>query len=141
MNDRPIIWKAILCVFPCLIIFFLTRTLLAFLIGLVGVIIYKIPVLGTLLKWIFAARGDNISSFATIIAIFVAYLITSLIQDKMMKYAPTITLSRRMLGAIIALFNVCFLIVNISTGGYYSPNIFCIIAALAFIFSNNKDTY
>lgn len=137
-DDKPSILKAILCVFPCLIIFFLTRTLLAFLIGLVGVIIYKIPILGSLLKWIFAARGDDISSFAIIVSIFFAYFITALVQDKLVKHTPTNVLSRRILGVLLGIFHICFLIINISTGGYYPANIFCIIAALVFVFSN-KD--
>ena len=141
MNEReykPIIWKAILCVIPCWAIFFLTRTLLTLLISLSGFIIYKIPVLGFLLSLLFKARGDDISSFATIASIFVAYWITTIIQDKMMKYAPTITLSRRILGVIMALAHLCFLIINIFADGNYPINIFCIIAALAFVFSNNE---
>ena len=132
---KPIIWKAILCVIPCWAIFFLTRTLLALLIGLVEFIIYKIPILGDLLMGIFA---ESAFSFFTIIPIFVAYWITTLLQEKMMKYAPTITLSRRILGVIMALAHLCFLIINIFADGNYPINIFCIIAALAFVFSNNE---
>lgn len=141
MNEReykPIIWKAILCVIPCWVIFFLTRALLTLLISLAGIIIYKIPILGKLLHLLFMARGDNLSFFATIISIFAAYWITTIIQDKMMKYAPTITLSRRILGVIMALAHLCFLIINIFADGNYPINIFCIIAALAFVFSNNE---
>ncbi len=142
MNEReykPVIWKAILCVIPCLAIFFLTRTILALLISLAGFIISKIPILGNLLNWLFTVRGDGVSSFVTIISIFTAYCITTIIQDMMMKYAPTITLSRRILGVIMALAHLCFLVINISQDGNYPINIFCIIAALAFVFSNKDD--
>lgn len=145
-NDRehkPIIWKAILCVIPCLAIFFLTRILLALLIGLIGLIILKIPILNILLNLLNIARDGDlpliIDLFVYIIPIFGAYCITALLQDKMMKYAPTITLSRRILGAIMALIHLNWLIVNISAGGNYPINIFCIIAALGFVFSNKDE--
>ena len=139
-ENKPIILKAILWVFPCTAIFFLTRTLLVLLISLLGFIISKIPILGTFLNLLFVQRGDTLFSFATIISIFTAYFITTFTQEKMMKDASTNALSRRILGVIIALNHLLSLIANISEGGYYSTNIFCIIASLAFVFCN-KDVY
>ena len=139
-ENKPTVWKSILCVFPCIAVFFLTRTLLALLISLAGFIISKIPILGNLLNFTFNVRGDNISTLAIITSVFVAYFITTFTQDKMTNDAPTRKLSRRILGVIIALYHLFAFIVNISEGGYYPTNIFCIIAALVFIFSN-KDEY
>lgn len=139
-ENKPTVWKAILYVFPCMAVFFLARTLLTLLISLAGFILSKIPILGNLLSFTLNVRGDNISSLAIIISVFVAYFITTFTQDKMMKDAPTHKLSRRILGVIIALNHLFALIVNISEGGYYPTNIFCIIASLAFVFCN-KDEY
>ena len=143
MNKRehkPIIWKAILCVIPSFAIFFLAQSLLFLLLLIVGYIICRIPVLGDLLSFLFLVRGDGISPFATIISIFAAYFITTFIQGKMMKDAPTITLSRRILGVILSTYHTFLLTANLSGGGYYLINIFCIIAALGFMFLN-KDEY
>ena len=143
MNERehkPIIWKAILCVIPCFAIFFLAQTLLFLLLLIAGYIMCEIPILGNLLNFLFSGRGDNISPFSTIISIFVAYCITTFIQGKMMKDATTLTLSRIILGVIISTYHTVLFTVNLSGGGYYLLNIFCIIAALGFMF-HHKDKY
>ena len=141
MNERehkPIIWKAILCVVPSFAIFFVAQSLLFLLLLIAGYMISKIPILGNVLNILFSGRGDNMSPFATIISIVAAYFITTFIQGKMMKDAPTITLSRIILGVILEIMHIFLLVVNLFGGGYYLLNIFCIIAALGFMFSNNK---
>lgn len=138
-ENKPAVWKAILCAFPCMAVFFLARTLLTLLISLAGFILSQIPILEKLLSFTLNVRGDNISSLAIIISVFVAYFITTFTQDKMMKDAPTHKLSRRILGVIIALNHLFALIVNISEAGYYPTNIFCIIASLAFVFCNKDE--
>ena len=143
MNERehkPIIWKAILCAIPCLAIFILAHSLLFILLLVMGYVMCQIPVLGNLLNLLFSGKGDNISPISTVISIFAAYFITTFIQGKMMKHTPTLTLSRRILGVILAIYQTYLLAVNYSGGGYYLINIFCIIAALGFIFIN-KDEY
>lgn len=138
-ENKPIIWKAIIFTIPCAVIFLFSRTLLALLIGMLGVIISKVPVLGNLLNFIFALREDSLSTFAIIISISVAYFLTTFIQNKMMKDAPTNILSRRILGVIIALIHIFSLIVNISEGNSFFINIICIITSLVFMFGKNEE--
>lgn len=138
-ENKPTIWKAVTFTIPCALIFLFSRTLLAFLIGMLGVIISKIPILGKLLGFIFALRGDNLSIFAIITSVFVAYFLTTFVQNKIMKDAPTNILSRRILGVIIALIHMFSLIVNISEGNRFFINIICMIASLVFMFGKNKD--
>lgn len=142
MNERehkPIIWKAILCVIPSLAIFILAQTLLFLLLLVAGYMVCEIPVLGNLLNFLFSGRGDNISPFSTIVSIFAAYFVTTFIQSKMMKDAPTITLSRRILGGILAIHHIILLVINVFGGGYYLINIFCIIVSLGFMFHNKNE--
>ena len=138
-ENKPTIWKAIIFTIPGALIFLFSRTLLALLIGMLGVIISKIPILGNLLGFILDLRGDSLSTFAIIISISVAYFFTTFIQNKMMKDAPTNILSRRILGVIIALIHIFSLIVNISEGNSFFINIICIIASLVFMFGKNED--
>ena len=129
-ENKPTIWKAVIFTIPCALIFLFSRTLLAFLIGMLGVIISKIPILGKLLGFIFALRGDNLSIFAII----------NLLDDSTYDAnAPTNILSRRILGVIIALIHIFSLIVNISEGNRFFINIICMIASLVFMFGKNKD--
>lgn len=138
-ENKPIIWKAIIFTIPCALIFLFSRIISALIGGLLGVIISKIPLLSFLFNLFLLQRGDNIFSFAIIISVFVAYFLTTFIQSKMMKDAPTNTLSRRILGVIIALVHILSLIINISEGNNFFSNIICIIAALVFIFGKNAD--
>ena len=138
-ENKPKVWKSILCVVPCSVVFVLTQVLLAFLILLLGVIISKIPLLKNILNFIFIMRGESINMFATITSVFFAYLLTTFIQDKMMKDAPTNTLSRRIFGVIMALIHFYSLIVNLSAGNNFFVNIVCLITALVFIFNNDTD--
>lgn len=138
-ENKPKVWKSILCVAPCSAVFLLTRILLAFLILLLGLTISKIPLLKNILNFIFIMRGESISMFASITSVFFAYLLTTFIQDKMMKDAPTNILSRRILGVIMALIHFYSLIVNMSAGNNFFVNIVCLIADLVFIFNNDTD--
>ena len=138
-EDKPIIWKAIICTIPCALIFLVSRLLSAVIVGLLGVIISKIPLLSHLLNFFLVQRGDNLSSLAITISVVVAYFLTTFIQGKMMKDAPTNILSRRILGVIIALVHILSLIVNIAAGNGFYINIICIIASLVFIFSKNIE--
>ena len=142
MNERehkPIIWKAILWVIPCFAIFFLTQTLLFLSLLVAGYAMCEIPVLGNFLNLLFSGSGDNISSFSTFISIFAAYFITTFTQGKMIKDALTRTLSRRILGIILAIYHTFVFAINVFGGGYYIINIFCIIAALGFMFHNKNE--
>jgi hypothetical protein len=138
---KPIIWKSILCVIPCMILFFLSRILFALLIYLVALIISKIPMLNNLLGSLNKARDGDLSIvihlLMYIIPVFGAYCITILIQDKMMKHTPTKTLSKRILGIIMATIHTLFLVANIIGDGSWGINICCIIASLGFIFIND----
>lgn len=138
-ENKPIIWKAIIFTVPCGLIFLFSRILSSLLVGLLGVLISKIPLLGNLLNFFLVQRGDNLSTFAITISVVVAYFLTTFIQSKMMKDAPTNILSRRILGVIIALIHILSLIVNISVGNSFFANVICIIASLTFMFSKNIE--
>ena len=133
MNDRenkPIILKAILWVIPSFAIFYLAHALLFLLIHLLaGYIIYNLP---------FSISASSITLFATVVSISVAYFVTTFIQGKIIKHTPINTLSKIILGVILAAYHTPLLVSNLCNGGYYPINIFCIIAALGFMFLNKK---
>ena len=133
MNERehkPIILKAILWVIPSFAIFLIVHLLLYILIHLLaGYIIYNLP---------FSISASSISLFATVVSVFVAYFVTTFIQGKIIKHTPISTLSRIILGVILAAYHTPLLVSNLCNGGYYPINIFCIIAALGFMFINKK---
>ena len=138
-TNKPIIWKSILCVVPSLAVFLITRIVLVLLLSLVMALILYIPILNKIFQAFLIFRQDSPLMLATTLSVMFAYLFTSFLQKKMMKDIPTIRLSRKILGVIIALVHVLSLVSNIIHGGNVIANIICIIAGLVFVFSDNFD--
>lgn len=137
-TNKPVIWKSILCIIPCLAIFFITRLLTALLLSFAVVIISYIPILSTLLQALLHLRKESPLILATTLSVIIAYLLTTFVQRKMMKDIPTLKLSRRILGIIIALVHILSFISNLIHGGNIYANILCFISGMVFVF-NNED--
>ena len=139
-KSKPIVWKSVFCVLPCSLVFLFTRLLLGLLVGFVGVLLQNIPIVGKILNFMLIQRGENMLMFSIVTSVFFAYLITSYLQNKMMKDRYTNRLSRRILGIIIVLLHILSFASNFMHGESVFPNIMCFIAGLVFIFKNEKDS-
>ena len=135
--DKPKVGKAILCALLCLVVFSLIQILSSLLILLIGAVISVIPLIGKIFNFLFEVlRNESPLAFATITSVFISYYTTSFVQNKLMSDSSTKKVSRRILGIIILVLHILSLITNIMYDGNIFANIACILAGLAFIFSN-----
>ncbi len=142
-TNKPKIIKSILYSILCFFIFVLTQILLASVILLLEAIISLIPVLGTLLNMLLSIRQETPMMFASVLSVIIAYLLTTFIQEKMMKDNPTKTLSRIILGILNIIWHVLLLISHffILGEGFFEGNAFLYIVSLlySFVFIFHND--
>jgi succinate-acetate transporter protein len=97
----------------------------------------KIPIIGNIFTGIMGAEGGDPSRITSYAAVLFSYLLVSLLQDKIIGNDNTKTLTRKILGIFIVLWQIVTLVINIASGTDFASNILLIISGLLFFFWNN----
>ena len=144
MKTKPNVFKSLLWLVPCLLVFVLSQTLSATLIAIVGAILSVIPFISTIFKLLLAVRGEPFVILIAFISNQIAYILTTLVQTKTMRDAPTFKLSRKILGVVMIPLYILLIVGSIISGLSFFEGNACIyiggiISSLVFIFSNKSE--
>lgn len=122
-KQKPEVGKAILFSIVGLAAFYICYFVLALLLGLLFALLLNIPVLKNIIAFLFRLRGDTPDALVTIAAVYVSYSAIIWMLGRFCDIQETLFLSHRILGIILLVLNVLFLLVNISSGNSFFPNI------------------
>ena len=143
-NKEPITnnKKSIFASIPLSVLGFLEYYLIygiAFLIiALLFWIISYIPILNTLVDWLFRIREDTPDMFAMFASTGIAYLGFTATIEHISKKAETQKLTLILTGIYIIVLNVIFLIVNLVLRNTILPNVFLGIAGVVIFFKGKN---
>lgn len=112
-------------------VFYLVYTLCAFLGSLVFTLFLKIPVLSTLLGWLFKARGDSPGLFVVFASAFIAFYISMAALEYISKSEDIRAKASKLAGSILLVANIVFLVLNIIWGNPVFPNVVIGVAGFA----------
>ena len=128
MEEKPSTIKGVLCVIPAGVVFALTFAISSFVITIAASIILKIPIIGSLVKWLFLLRGDSPYLLSCFIGACLAYFLTLASVEKMMVFQNQRNICASILGiAIMVLHVICFAL-NLIYGESFAANIVQVIA-------------
>ena len=137
-TNKRSIFKSVLFVVPCFLVFLLSQILTTLLLTLICIVLNAIPIINNLLDFITNLRGESLTVTITIISVFVAYILTTFVQDKIIKIEENKKLSRKILGVIIVIIHIISFIYNLTSEGNILANVISTIAGLVFISNNNE---
>ena len=112
-QNKPVIWKSIILAFPCFLFYNLIYLIVGFLSLGFLYLLSRVEILNNFLGWVFYSRGDSPSMFSICFSATMAYYVTGLVQEKIIKHFPTLKLLRIIVGSIIIISNILFLFVNL----------------------------
>lgn len=116
--------------------YYIIYGLSVFAIALVFLILSYIPIINTLIDWLFRIREDTPDMFAVFLAAMLAYLGTTATAEHIIK--GTRKYSLMLTGIYLVILNIIFLIVNIVNSDFILPNITIGIAGIV-MFYKYKD--
>lgn len=125
------------------------HSILFFILSLISLVVFllifmilvffliKIPIIGNIFTGMMGAEGGDPSRITSYAAVLFSYLLISLLQDKIIRNDNTKTLTRKILGVFIVLWQIVTLVINIVSGTDFASNILLIISGLLFFFWND----
>ncbi len=125
------------------------HSILFFILSLISLVVFllifmflvflliQIPIIGNIFTGIMGAEGGEQSRITSYAAVLFSYLLVSLLQDKIIGNDNTKTLTRKILGVFIVLWQIVTLVINITSGTDFASNILLIISGLLFFFWND----
>lgn len=134
MTDKPSIARAILLSFLGLVLFYLASFLAALILGIVVLLLYKVPGLSIVAKWL--ARFLTEDSFLVPLC---GYFSALTIINKLAKDKDTADLTCILLGAYLLIISVICLVLNLIYGNSIWINILYGIAGIVFIVRKSED--
>ena len=114
-----------------IVVFYLVYALCAVLSSFLFVFLLKIPVINTLLGWLFKARGDSPGLFVICASAFIAFFVSMAALEYISKSEENRQKSSKLAGGILLVANIVFLVLNIIWGNPVFPNVVIGIAAYA----------
>lgn len=143
MNEKPNKLKSILASIPLSILGALAvhaiYGLANLIISLVFWLISYIPILNTLVEWLFRIREDTPSMFATFLAVGVAYIGFMAIAEHIIRKPETKKLTLILTGIFLTISNVLYVIINLKYNDPILVNTFLAIVGMV-IFFKGKNT-
>lgn len=130
---KPNVFKSILLSVVAFIVFFLCYILSSFVILFAFGILSKIPIVNTLLGWLFHSRGDSPGELTVILSAVISYVATTSLVEKISKETATGGLSVVLSGSYILIIQSISLIINIVSGGPFIINIVLIVSSISMI--------
>lgn len=128
-------FKGILFSIVDIFVFLVVYFLLFFILGIFFDFLTKIPLLKTLLGWLFKARGDSPSMLVCILSAISGFMSVIYCNSKLIKSPKVAGVSFIIFGAALLIIHIIFLIINVASGGWLFPNIIQGIAGAVGIFT------
>ena len=135
---KPNVFKSIITSIAAFILFFLLFTLSFLAIQLVFLLLSKIPIVNTILAWLFKARGDTPSLFSLFLSAVISYTATTTLMEKINKDEATEGLSIILSGSYIFIIQSISLIINLVSKNSFLINIVLIVSSI-FLIVRGKD--
>lgn len=133
MSEKPNVLKAIGVSILSIICFYMIYAIVFLVVGLIFLILDKIPIISNIADWMFH------DAFIELPSLLVAYSITKFITCALNKHLKTRTLSFAIIGVYLIASNALWLILNIIYGGNFILNILMIISG--FIYFSKRQVY
>lgn len=131
MNDKQKVGKSILFSVFALVVFFFCYIAVASILSTIFFFLLQVPVIKSLLGFLFATRGDSPDILSIVVGVLVAYSLVTWMFSRVHKDSlASENLSLRITGISLIVFNVLFLIINVGEGTPFIGNILCIIAGV-----------
>lgn len=121
-----------------LIAFYAISFIVAMVFAFLFSIIAAIPVLGTLVDWLFSIRGDTPDMLAILLAAIISYLVLMFLFKFLCKSLSTHRIAAILLGVYLIALNAVFLLINLVGDSSIYTNIIFIIAGLVMCFRNDS---
>ena len=138
MNNKPKVFKAIVIAILGIFLFYLSYIIFYLIIGGIIQILSSLPLIGTLLMWLFVLRGDTPDMMLSFLVPMISYFVVMLAQEKINKIDSTRGLSCEILGICLIVLNVVSLILNLFYGEGILKNIIQAITGIVFFSSGKK---
>ena len=115
-----------------------------FIIALVFWLISYIPVLSTLVEWLFRIRKDTPDMVAMFVATMVAYFVFKMTAEHIIKKVETQKFTLILTGIYLTVFNILFVVINLKYNDPVFGNALLAIAGIVIFFKgkttrNNKE--
>ena len=138
MNEKPNIVNAILLSFLAFFIFFIVYILCSIIVAFIFLIISKIPLISTLVGWLFYARGDTPSVFTILFSAVISYAATTEVLERLNNNVKTEALSLILTGSYVLPIQAISLVINLVYGDPFFINIVLIISSISLIFRGKE---
>lgn len=123
MKEKPEKGKSILFAIIALFAFYLCYFVVFLALGLLFTLLLKLPVINSILSFLFRVRGDSPDILCWIISTCTAYQAAVWMLHRFHDSEVSENLSLKITGIILIVLNIVFLIVNIISGSPFFPNI------------------
>lgn len=138
MREKPNIVNAILLSFFAFFIFFIVHILCSIIVAFIILMISKIPLIGTLVEWLFRARGDTPGMFTILLSAFISYAVTTEVLERLNSNVKTEALSLILTGSYVLLIQAISFLINLVNGDPFFINIVLIISSISLIFRGKE---
>lgn len=130
-TEKPQIGKSIFFSIISIVAFYLCWFAVLFALGAVFLLLSKIPVISSILEFVFKMRGDAPDILIWIISAICAYRATTWMLHRFHDSEVSENLSLKITGITLLVLNIVFLIVNIMGRSSFFPNIVVGVAGLS----------
>lgn len=131
MNEKPQTGKSILLSILALVVFFFSYIAVASILSVIFALLLQVPVISSILGFLFASRGDSPDILSIVIGVVAAYNLVVWMFGWVHKSSlASENLSLRITGTAILVLNIIFLIINLGEGTPFLGNIVCAVAGI-----------
>lgn len=135
MKTKPQVFKAI----GTALLGALTFALTYLLVGLLISILNAIPVISTVLGWLFKVRGDSPSLMLLVLSPTIGYITTVSLLSAINKNTSTLGISLIIVGSLLVAVHLISMVINLVYGNTVLANISQTIAGIAFIAKGSEN--
>ena len=137
-KQKPEAGKSALFSIIGVVAFYISYFVLGLLLALFFGLLVNIPIIKNIVAFLFHLRGDSPDILVVLASTAFSYSGVGWMLGRFCDKPETLYLSRRILGIILLVMNILFLIINISEGNSFFPNIVVGVAGLIMFFSGRE---
>lgn len=140
MSKVKVIISAIFFSVLGVVLFYLLMMCCTLIGSLLLYILSIIPIVNTLLDWLFSLRGDSPNIFLVSCSLTIACWILTLLSKTLIKNVDTRKLTLILIGLVLIVLNVLFLIINVIFEDSIFSNILTVIVGFVIFFKGRNLT-
>lgn len=133
-HEKPQVGRAILFSLAAMVAFFIVYMVVGFVVILVLGLLLQVPVVGTIITWLFHFRGDTPEIFAAILATVLAAQAVAWMIGRFCDLAATRRVTLKISGGILVVVAVLTIIAQIANKGSLLTGIAHLVAGLWMFF-------